>query len=103
MAREAKHLDTANAEAVKAVQLAPGNALALRELASTRFELQDFAAARSFYVRALQANPGDRLSEGMLGCALIREDRVAEGARWLKRAGNGSWSACAPGAAVATP
>jgi len=103
MAREAKHLDTANAEAVKAVQLAPGNALALRELASTLFELQDFAGARSFYVRALQANPGDHLSQGMLGCALIRVGRLDEGTRWLRRAGNGSWSGCAPAVAVGAP
>jgi serine/threonine protein kinase len=103
MAREAKHLDTANAEAVRAVQLGPANALALRELASTLFELQDFAGARSFYVRALQHNPGDRLSQGMLGCALIRLGRLDEGTRWLKRAGNGSWSICAPAVAMGSP
>jgi serine/threonine-protein kinase len=105
MARDANDLTTANEEAVKAVQLGPNNGAALRELASTLFVQQNFTGARTFYTRAVKADPGDRLSQGFLGCSLIRLGRVEEGMRWIQRAGNGSWSSCVPadGAAAATP
>jgi Protein kinase domain len=96
LAREANDLITANEEAVKAVQFGPNNGAALRELASTLFVQQDFAGARTFYVRAVKADPEDRLSQGFLGCSLIRLGRVEEGMRWIQRAGNGSWSSCVP-------
>jgi predicted Zn-dependent protease len=104
MAREANNLIVANDEAVKAVQLGPNNAAALRELASTLFVQQSFTGARTFYARAVKADPADRLSQGFLGCSLIRLGRVEEGMRWIERAGNGSWSSCAPatGAVTAT-
>ena len=98
MAREANELATANDEAVKAVQLDPNNGAALRELASTLFVQQNFTGARTFYTRAIKADPADRLSQGFLGCSLIRLGRVEEGMRWMQRAGSGSWSSCAPAA-----
>jgi Tfp pilus assembly protein PilF len=97
MAREANNLVAAHEEAVKAVQLGPDEGLALRELASTLFVEQNFTGARTFYVRALKALPGDRLSQGFLGCSLIRLGRVDEGTRWIQRAGSGVWSGCASG------
>jgi serine/threonine protein kinase len=105
MAREANDLITANEEAVKAVQLGPNNGAALRELASTLFVQQDFTGARTFYVRALKVDPEDPLSQGFLGCSLIRLGRVAEGMRWIQRAGDGAWSSCVPagGSAAAPP
>jgi cytochrome c-type biogenesis protein CcmH/NrfG len=105
MAREANDLITANEEAVKAVQLGPNSGAALRELASTLFVQQDFTGARTFYVRALRVDPEDRLSQGFLGCSLIRLGRVEEGMRWIERAGSGSWSSCAPAddSGAATP
>jgi len=96
MAREAGNLATAQEEAVKAVQLGPNNATALRELASASFAQQNYDAARRFYIRALQADANDRLSEGYLGCSLVRLGRLDEGVRWIQRAGTGPWTACVP-------
>ena len=98
IARESSDLAVANAEAVKAVQLGPGNGAALRELASVSFVQQNYAGARTFYTRAITADPADRLSQGYLGCSLIRLGRVEEGRRWIQRAGSGSWSSCATAA-----
>ena len=105
LARESNDLTTANVEAVTAVRLAPDNGAALRELASVSFVQQNFTGARTFYTRAIKADPGDRLSQGYLGCSLVRLGRVAEGMRWIQRAGPGTWSSCAPaaGAGMATP
>ena len=96
MAREAGNLATAQEEALKAVQLGPENATALRELASASFAQQNYDAARRFYIRALQADGTDRLSQGYLGCSLVRLGRLDEGVRWIQRAGAGPWTACAP-------
>ena len=95
IAREANDLTTANIEALTAVRLAPENGAALRELATTSFVQQNYAGARTFYTRAIKAEPSDRISQGYLGCALIRLGRTDEGMRWIQRAGNGSWSSCA--------
>ena len=105
MAREANNLNTAQQEAVKAVQLAPSNAVALRELGSVSYAQQNFDASRRFYIRALQYDATDRLSQGYLGCSLVRMGRLDEGNRWLQRAGTGSWSSClgAQGGAGAPP
>ncbi|HET9683710.1 MAG TPA: tetratricopeptide repeat protein [Gemmatimonadaceae bacterium] len=96
MAREAGNLSTAQEEAVKAVQLGPSNALAMRELASVSFAQQNYDGARRFYIRALQLDPTDQLAEGYLGCSLVRLGRLDEGVRWIQRAGPGAWTACAP-------
>ena len=96
MAREAGNLATAQQEAVKAVQLGPNNAVALRELASASFAQQNYDAARRFYIRTLEVDGTDRLAQGYLGCSLVRLGRLDEGVRWIQRAGNGPWSACAP-------
>ncbi len=95
IAREENDLLTANVEAVTAVRLAPDNGAALRELASVSFVQQNFAGARTFYTRAVKADPNDRLAQGFLGCSLIRLGRVEEGTRWIQRAGTGAWSTCA--------
>jgi Flp pilus assembly protein TadD len=96
LARDADDLATANDEAVKAVELDQNDGAALRELASTLFVQQNFAGARAFYTRAVKADPTDRLSQGFLGCSLIRLGRDDEGLRWIRRAGDGPWSSCAP-------
>jgi tRNA A-37 threonylcarbamoyl transferase component Bud32 len=95
-ARDLNDLTTANREAMLAVQLAPNNGPALRELASVLFAQQSYAGARAFYTRAIKANPNDHLSQGFLGCTLIRLGRVDEGKRWIERAGTGAWSSCVP-------
>ncbi len=96
MAREAGNLSTAQEEAVKAVQLGPSNATAMRELASVSFAQQNYDAARRFYIRTLQLNSSDQLAEGYLGCSLVRLGRLDEGVRWIQRAGPGAWTSCAP-------
>jgi tetratricopeptide (TPR) repeat protein len=96
LARESNDLTTANVEAVTAVRLGPENGAALRELATISFVQQNYTGARTFYTRAIKADPADRLSQGFLGCSLIRLGRPDEGMRWVQRAGSGSWSSCAP-------
>jgi tetratricopeptide (TPR) repeat protein len=96
MAREAGNMNTANTEAVTAVRLGPNNGVALRELASVSFVQQNYDAARRFYLRAVQADTTDRLSQGFLGCSLVRLGRIDEGTRWINRAGAGAWSSCTP-------
>jgi tetratricopeptide (TPR) repeat protein len=98
LAREGSDLTTANVEAVTAVRLGPENGAALRELATISFVQQNYTGARTFYTRAIKADPADRLSQGFLGCTLIRLGRADEGMRWIQRAGSGSWSGCAPAA-----
>lgn len=97
MAREVGNMTLAGQEATLAVQAEPGNAVALREMASYLLAAGNYELARRFYVRALQANPRDRASQGFLGCALIKLGRIDEGMRWANRAGQGSWSACIAG------
>ena len=94
MERESGNLGNANAEAVSAVRLGPSNATALRELASTLFTAGQWDDARKFYIRALQADPNDKLSQGFMGCALMRLGRIDEAQRWITRAGPGAWSTC---------
>ena len=94
MERERGNLGNANAEAVSAVRLGPSNATALRELASTLFTAGQWDDARKFYIRALQADPNDKLSQGFMGCALMRLGRIDEAQRWITRAGPGAWSTC---------
>ncbi len=96
MERERGNLNNANVEAVKSVELGPTNGAALRELASVLFAQQNFDGARTFYTRAVRADSTDRLSQGYLGCSLVRLGRVTEGQRWIDRAGTGTWTACAP-------
>ena len=94
LARESNDLAAASAEGVTAVRLAPKNGPALRELATTMFAMQNYEAARAFYVRAIRADTADHVAQGYLGCSLIQLGRVEEGRRWLQRAGSGTWSAC---------
>ncbi|HMC56736.1 MAG TPA: hypothetical protein VKH19_16280 [Gemmatimonadaceae bacterium] len=96
LARESGNLMLANQEATLAVQAEPGSATALRELAAVQLASGNYEVARRFYVRALQADPQDRASQGFLGCSLIKLGRLDEGMRWMNRAGQGSWSGCAP-------
>ena len=95
----------AQEEAVKAVTLGPNNPVALRELASVSFAQQNYDSARRFYIRALQIDVKDPLSQGYLGCSLVRLGRVTEGMTWIQRAGSGPWTSCAPapGAVPGTP
>lgn len=96
MAREAGNLSLAKQEALSAVRLGPKTGVALRELAAVSFAEANYDAARRFYIRAIEVDNTDRLSQGFLGCSLVRLGRVEEGRNWVQKAGPGAWSGCIP-------
>lgn len=95
MAREDGDRATAIRELETAVRLEPNNNAALREMGSYLLSIGDAQLASRFYVRAIEANNGDRTAMGYLACALVRLGRFDEAQRFLSRAGQGPWSACA--------
>jgi tetratricopeptide (TPR) repeat protein len=103
MAREVGNYTVANQELQSALKIEPGSLEARREYGSLFLAQGNYDMARTFYVRALEVSPGDKPSQGWLGCALIRLNRIQEGQQWLSRAGSGAWSSCANLAAPATP
>lgn len=96
MAREEGDLVEARRSLVRAVELDPRNAMAMRELGSSYFAAGEYERARRFYVRALSLDSSDRLASGYLGCSLVRLGRVPEGRRFIARAGPGPWVSCEP-------
>jgi tetratricopeptide (TPR) repeat protein len=94
MAREDGDITTARREAETAIRLDSKNATALREMGLILFSTGDYELSRRFFVRAIQVNPADNASQGYLGCALARLNRIEEAQRFLTRAGNGVWSTC---------
>ena len=96
LAREEGDLGTARRELETAIRLDPANAVALREMGLILFSAGNYELARKFFIRALEANPADNASQGYLGCALSRLNRLDEAQRFLSRAGPGSWSSCLP-------
>jgi len=94
LAREEGDLATARAQLDTALRLEPKNAIALREMGLILFASRQYDLARRFFVRAVQANPQDRASQGYLGCALMRLNRVQEATKFINNAGNGPWTAC---------
>ena len=94
IARTESDLATARAQLDTALRLDPQNAVALREMGLVLFSSKQYDLARRFLVRAVQSNPGDRASQGYLGCALMRLNRVQEGTKFIQNAGTGSWQAC---------
>ncbi len=96
LAREDGDLGTARAQLDSAIRIDPKNAIALREMGLMLFSAGNYEVARRFFIRALEANPADNASQGYLGCALARLNRLDEAQRFLSRAGPGSWSSCLP-------
>ena len=94
IAREQGDLATATRELTRAIELGPTNGDALREMGSLQLVRGDNNLARNFYVRAVQANAGDRVATGYLACALARLGRIQEAQTFHQRAGDGPWSAC---------
>jgi tetratricopeptide (TPR) repeat protein len=94
MARDEGNLPGALSELQTAIRLDQANPLALREMGAYLYTVGRYDLARNFYIRALAANPGDREAQGYLGCSMLRLGRVAEGQRFLQRAGQGTWSQC---------
>jgi tetratricopeptide (TPR) repeat protein len=94
LAREDGDINTAKRELETAIRLESGNAVALREMGLILFSTGDYELARRFFVRAINANPNDVASQGYLGCALARLNRIDEAAKFINRAGPGVWSSC---------
>jgi tetratricopeptide (TPR) repeat protein len=103
LAREDGDLTTARAQLDTALRLEPKNNVALREMGLILFASRQYDLARRFFVRAIQAKADDRASQGYLGCAMMRLNRVAEGTKWINNAGTGQWQACLQPATTATP
>ena len=94
LAREEGDLATARAQLDTTLRLDPKNPVALREMGLVLFASRQYDLARRFFVRAVQANPQDRASQGYLGCAMMRLNRVPEGTKWISGAGTGAWTTC---------
>jgi tetratricopeptide (TPR) repeat protein len=94
LAREEGDLATARAQLDTTLRLDPKNPVALREMGLVLFASRQYDLARRFFVRAVQANPQDRASQGYLGCAMMRLNRAPEGTKWISGAGTGPWQAC---------
>lgn len=94
LAREEGDLATARAQLDTALRLDAKNAIALREMGLVLFASRQYDLARRFFVRAVTASPQDRASQGYLGCAMMRLNRVAEGTKFISNAGTGPWQAC---------
>jgi len=94
IAREDSDLATARAELDTALRLEPKNAIALREMGLVLFASRQYDLARRFFIRAVTINPQDRASQGYLGCAMMRLNRIPEGTKWISGAGTGPWQNC---------
>ncbi len=103
IARQEGDLTSARAQLDTALRLEPKNNVGLREMGLILFASRQYDLARKFFVRAIQASPQDRASQGYLGCALMRLNRAAEATKWINGAGTGQWQACLRPATTATP
>lgn len=103
MAREVGNTTLASQELQLALEAEPANAMALQEMGANLVAQGNFELARRFYVRAVQADPTDKASQGYLGCALMRLKRLGEAKAFLSRAGPGPWNVCAGVGAGARP
>lgn len=96
LAREEGDLGTARAQLDSAIRLEPKNPVALREMGLILFSAGNYEVSSRFFIRAIEANPADKASQGYLGCAMARLNRLDEAQRFLARAGPGAWSSCLP-------
>ena len=103
LSREDGDLASARSHLDEALRREPRNHVALREMGLVMFASRNYDVARRFFVRAAAADSSDRAAIGYLGCALTRLNRTVEAAKFLDRAGNGAWSACAQSAPVTPP
>lgn len=94
LARTDGDLATARAQLDTALRLEPKNAIALREMGLVLFASRQYDLARRFFIRAVTANPQDLSSQGYLGCAMMRLNRIPEGTKWISGAGTGPWQNC---------
>ena len=103
MARDVGNFTLAGQELSTALEIDPNSPVALREMGANMLQQGNAELARRFYVRAVTADPTDKTSQGYLGCALMRLNRVPEGTAFLNHAGPGPWSSCTPPASGTQP
>jgi tetratricopeptide (TPR) repeat protein len=96
LSREEGDVTGARAHLDSAIRIDPKNARALREMGLILFSTGSYEVSRRFFIRALEADPADNASQGYLGCALARLNRLDEAQRFIARAGPGAWSSCLP-------
>lgn len=94
MAREVGNFSLATNELQLALEADPNSATALREMGANMLQQNNAEMARRFDVRAIQADPSDKVSQGYLGCALLKLGRFQEGSTFINRAGAGAWTSC---------
>lgn len=94
MAREVGNFTLATSELQLALEADPNSATALREMGANMLQQNNAEMARRFYVRAIQADQTDKVSQGYLGCALLKLGRFQEGSSFVNRAGPGPWTSC---------
>lgn len=94
MAREVGNFSLATSELQLALEADPNSATALREMGANMLQQNNAEMARRFYVRAIQADGNDKVSQGYLGCALLKLGRFQEGSNFINRAGAGPWTSC---------
>ena len=103
MSREVGNFTEANQQLQLALEAEPDNASALREMGANLLAQGNYELSRRFYVRAVQADPTDKTSQGYLGCVLMKLNRPNDAQPFLTRAGQGPWSNCTPAPAAQTP
>lgn len=87
-------IDEARERLIEAIELEPGNAIALRELALLFYSQDDFVQSRTFFTHAIKANPDDKMSLGYMGCTLVNLKQPDLAVRFFDRAGPGQWDSC---------
>jgi cytochrome c-type biogenesis protein CcmH/NrfG len=97
LARTDGDLQTAHLELETAIRADPANGQAMREMGLLLLAENNPALAVNFFIRAIKADTSDPAAKGYLGCALIKQNRIDEGEKFLARAGSGSWTSCKPG------
>jgi tetratricopeptide (TPR) repeat protein len=96
MAREVGNYTVANQELQLALRAEPNSLEGRREYGSLFLAQGNYEMARTWYVNALKVDPSDKSSQGWLGCAMAKLNRVQEAQQWITRAGPGPWSTCMP-------
>jgi tetratricopeptide (TPR) repeat protein len=104
LAREDGDIPRATAYLDSAIRLDTANTVAFREMGQLQLYANRPTLAVSFFRRALERDPADRVAQGWMGCALTRTGDAALAERFYARAGAGDWTGCRqqPGA-VAGP
>jgi tetratricopeptide (TPR) repeat protein len=98
MAREVGNYTVANQELQLALRAEPNSLEGRREYGSLFLAQGNYEMARTWYVNALKVSPTDKTSQGWLGCAMAKLNRLQEAQQWMTRAGSGPWSSCMPAA-----